>query len=260
MTRGAHLVCCSAVALITLLSSAGLARQAGTALPIGKTEAGQATNTTPASYQFKAATAGVLTVAVVGEGDVEIVITDEDGQAVQDGTQDRDLFGSTGTEQASVTFTEPGAYRVQVRVVDGQSSKFQIGASWISMPTLARPSDPDKRPGQARALDVGKTHEDSIDTDKGDPWDWFVYTPAQAGTLTIILRPVSKESFDLTLETYTSGDFTKPTASSDQDLQGHAANESISIDVPAGQKVFVKVYAGFGSATGKYRLSSSLIK
>jgi hypothetical protein len=259
MTLRAHLALCSVV-IVALLSSVGSARQAGTALAVGKTEAGQASTNAPATYVFKAATAGVLTVAVVGDGDVEIAIMDEDGQSVPDGTQDRDLFGSTGTEQASVTFTEPGVYRVQVRTVDGAASKFQIGASWISMPALARPSDPDKRPGQARVLDIGKSHEDSIDTEKGDPWDWFVFAPAQAGTLTIILRPVSKESFDLTLETFTGGDFTKPTASSDQDLQGHSANESISIDVPAGQKVFVKVYAGFGSATGKYRISSSLIK
>jgi hypothetical protein len=250
----------SCLVVVALFTSPVSARQAGTALSIGKTESGQATDRAPANYQFKAATAGVLTVAVAGDGDLEIAITDEDGQPVHGGVADDDLFGSTGTEQATVTLTEPGTYRVQVRTVDGGSSKFQIGASWISMPALARPSDPDKRPGQARALEVGKSHEDSIDTGKGDPWDWFVYTPAQAGTLTIILRPVSKDSFDLTLETYAAGDFTKPTASSDQDLQGHAANESISIDVPAGQKVYVKVYAGFGSATGNYRLSSSLIR
>jgi hypothetical protein len=236
------------------------ARQAGSALPIGKSDAGQASDNSPANYQFKAATAGILTVAVVGDGDIELVVTDEDGQPVQDGTSDNDLFGSTGTEKVSVVLPEAGAYRVQVRTVDGGSSKFQIGGSWISMTALARPADPDRRPGQARALEVGKSHEDSIDTARGDPWDWFVFTPAQAGTLAIILRPVSKESFDLTLETYAAGDFTKATASSDQDLQGHAANESISIDVPAGQKVYVKVYAGFGSASGKYRLSSSLIK
>jgi hypothetical protein len=236
------------------------AQQAGTALPVGKTEAGQATDKAAATYQFKAASAGVLTVAVVGDGDIEIAILDEDGQPLKDGVSDDDLFGSTGNEQVKVTFTEAGTYRVQVRTVDGGSSKFQIGASWISMPALARPADPDRRPGQARALEIGKPYEDSIDTDQGDPWDWFVYTPAQAGTLALILRPITKESFDLTLETFAAGDFTKPTASSDQDLQGHAANESISIDVTAGQKVYVKVYAGFGDATGKYRLSSSLIR
>jgi hypothetical protein len=258
-TRRAALVCSALLFALVMFTSAS-ARQTVSALPIGKTDAGQTSSNAPATYQFKAGTAGVLTVAVVGDGDLEIVITDEDGQALKDGSSDRDLFGSTGTEQVSVTVTEPGLYRVQVRSIDGGSNKFQLGAAWIAMAPLARPSDPDKRPSQARALEVGKSHEDGIDTEAGDPWDWFVYTPAQAGTLTIILRPVSKESFDLTLETYAAGEYTKPTASSDQDLQGHAANESISIDVPAGQKVYVKVYAGFGSATGKYRLSSSLIR
>jgi hypothetical protein len=260
MSRRFAVVFGTCAVVIVLLVSSISARQAATALPIGKPEPGKAGDNAPATYVFKAATAGVLTVAVVGDGDVEIAISDEDGQALPNGVADDDLFGSTGTEQATVTLTEPGGYRVQVRVVDGGNSKFQIGASFISMPALARPSDPDRRPGQARALEIGKSHEDSIDTGAGDPWDWFVYTPAQAGTLAIILRPVSKESFDLTLETYTGGDFTKATASSDQDLQGHAANESISIDVTAGQKIYVKVYAGFGSATGKYRLSSSLIR
>jgi hypothetical protein len=246
--------------VLALSATAGSARQSAATLPIGKTESGQAGNNADAAYQFKAASAGVLTVAVVGEGDVEIAVTDEEGQPVLDGTSDRDLFGSTGTEELSVVLTEPGAYRVLVRSVDGNPNKFQIGASWLSMPAFAKTGDPDRRPSQARSLEVGKAHEDSIDTDSGDPWDWFVYTPAEAGTLTIILRPTSSNSFDLTLEAFTTNDFTRPTASSDQDLQGHAANESLSLDVPAGQKVLVKVYAGFGSASGKYRLSSSLIR
>jgi hypothetical protein len=249
-----------ALVVFALSTSTGAAPQSASALPIGKTESGQASNNNDAAYQFKASTAGVLTVAVVGDGDIEIAVTDAEGQRVQDGTSDRDLFGATGTEQLSVVLTEAGAYRVLVRSVDGNPSKFQIGASWLSMPAFARTGDPDRRPSQAHSLEVGKAHEDSIDTDSGDPWDWFVYTPSQAGTLTIILRPTSANSFDLTLEAFTTTDFTRPTGSSDQDLQGHAANESLSLDVTAGQKVYVKVYAGFGSATGKYRLSSSLIR
>ena len=248
------------VLALTLSTTTGSARQSSAALPIGKTESGQAGNNADATYQFKAAGADVLTVAVAGDGDVELAVTDEEGQPVQDGTSDRDLFGSTGTEELSVVLTEAGAYRVLVRSVDGNPSTFQIGASWLPMPAFARTGDPDRRPSQARALEVGKAHEDSIDTDAGDPWDWFVYTPSEAGTLTIILRPTSSNSFDLTLEAFTTTDFTRPAGSSDQDLQGHAANESLSLDVAAGQKVFVKVYAGFGSATGKYRLSSSLIR
>jgi hypothetical protein len=242
-----------------LLGAHGMAQQAPN-LPLGKPAAGTATGEAPAFYQFAAATAGVLSVAVVGSGDLALIVTDADGQAVAGGTMDSDLFGSTGTEQLLVTLPEPGTYRIQVRQQDSGPARFEIGGSWVSFPALARPADPDKRPSQARAVDVGRNHEDSLDAKTGDLWDWFVLTPKTAGALTVILRPVGADNqLDLTLELYAASDLASPTLKSDQDLQGHRANESITLDVTAGQKVYVKVQGG-SSASGKYRLSSSLIQ
>src|SRR4030095_2526963 len=108
------------------------------------------------------------------------------------------------------------------------------------------PRDPDRRPANAKPLEAGRSYEDSLNTGAGDSWDWFVFTPKTAGTLTIILRPVGDSQVDLGLEVYTTADLTKPTAKSDQDLQGSAANENASVDVNVGQKVFVKVMAMSG--------------
>jgi hypothetical protein len=231
-------------------------------LPLGKVDAGTTSSEKPATYEFKAATAGVLSIALQGDGDLAIVVIDSDGQPVQDGSSDRDMYGSPGTEQMLVTIPEPGTYRVTVRLLDG-TGKFQIGASWIAFPARARPPDPDKRPASARPLEAGRTHEDSLDTANGDAWDWFVFTPKTAGTLTIILRPMAgaESQIDLQLEVFLGGnEFSQPTMRSDQDLQDNPANESVSLEVQSGQKVYAKVSGASGSAVGKYRISSSLIQ
>lgn len=251
-------ILCSA-GLLAASSSVGVAQQAP-ALAIGKNEAGTATNEKPAIYQFNATSAGVLTVVVQGTGDLALLVMDADGQPVPEGSSDRDLFNSTGTEQLMVTITEAGMYRVQVRQQDSSPAKFQIGASWVPFAGFARPADPDKRPATARALDIGKSHEDSLDSGAGDSWDWFVLTPKTAGTLTVILRPVANSEIDLQLEVYLGTELTEAAAKSDQDLQGNAANESATLDVTAGQKVYVKVMGAFSNVTGRYRLSSSLIQ
>ena len=62
---------------------------------------------------------------------------------------------------------------------------------------------------------------------------------------------------DLVLEVFTDGKFADAQDRSDQDLQGNSANESVTVQVTAGQAVHVKVSGNFGGAA-KYRLSSSL--
>jgi len=76
-------------------------------LPIGKSDAGVAAADKPAVYEFKAASAGLLSVVVQGDGDLALVVVDEDGQALPEGSSDRDLNGSSGAEQVLVTLTEP---------------------------------------------------------------------------------------------------------------------------------------------------------
>ena len=234
--------------------------QAPAALPVGKTTAGQVSSQTATIFQFTAPSAGVLTVAVHADADVTLTVTDEDGQALPDGASDRDLYGAGGNEQVMVALPERGAYRVQVALLDSGNSKFEIGAGWIAMPAFARATDPDRRPSLATALDAGRSVEDSLDGDAGDNWDWFAITAKTSGTLTVILRSVNDDSPDLALELYTADDLTKPSVRSDDDLQGNTANESATVDVKAGQKIFVKVLGATGSASGPYRLASSVIE
>jgi hypothetical protein len=245
--------------LLALATWPVLAQQPA-ALPMGKPVSGTATNGASAMYSIDAKSAGVLTVALQGGGDLAMLLTDADGQAVAGGTTDQDLYGSTGTEQMMVTITEPGRYRLEVRQQEQGAVKFEIAASWLPFPPFARPPDPDKRPTQARAVEIGQTHEDSLDAGSGDMWDWFALTPKSGGVLTVILRPAGNdESLDLMLELYTADDLTTAAMKSDQDLQGNMANESATITVTAGQKVYAKVF-GTQSVAGKYRLSSSLIQ
>lgn len=243
-----------------VLAAAVGAAQAPAPLPLGKLDNGQVVEGTPVLYQFRAETAGVLSVAVKGGADLALSVIDADGQQIPDGSSDRDLFGSNGTEQMIVTIGEAGTYRVQVRLLDGSSSKFEVGASWIPMASLARPGDPDRRPSLAKELEIGRAQEDQLAADSGDFWDWYVVTPKTGGTLTVVLRPVADSKVDLALELYSAAELAKPIVRSDDDLQGNSANESATIDVTAGQKVYVKVLGATSEPNGRYRLATSLIQ
>lgn len=247
-------LCCAACVVLTSSPA-----RAQSALPMGAPAAGTASSDAPAEYTVVAKTAGVLSAAVQGTGDLALSLVDEDGQTLPDGNADRDLNGSDGTELLSVTIGEPGTYRVRVRVQSGGSSTFQIAGSFLAFPAFARPGDPDRRPTAARALAVGKPHEDALDPSAGDAWDWFSFKADTAGALAIITRPVGDGDPDLVLEVYTGGDFSRAEDRSDQDMQGNSANESVTVNVTAGQVVHVKVSSNFSRAA-RYRLSSSLIQ
>jgi hypothetical protein len=231
------------------------------ALPVGAPQKAAVSPDQPAEYTLAAKTAGVLTVAVHGEGDLAFTVTDADGQTLPEGNIDRDMHGDAGLEMISVLIPEPGTYRVRVRLQGGggSSSSFQISSAWLSFPALARANpDPDSKPSGARRLEIGKPHEDSLDVEAGDLWDWFSWQAPEAGTLVIVTRG-SGESADLVLEAFLDGKFSESVERSDQDLQGDSANESVTISVTAGQTVHVKVSSAFGRQSAKYRISSSLI-
>ena len=243
---------CVALALVVLCWVASPA-QAQPPLPTGAPQQGKATSAAPAEYMVTAKTAGVLVVAVQGEGDLALQITDSDGQALPDGNADRDMNGSEGTEMVSMLVPEPGAYKVRVRLQGGSSSAFQISGSWLPFPAFAQASsDPDRRPSQAKPAQVGKVIEDSLNTPGGDSWDWFAMKMAQAGTLVIVTRRLGEGDTDLVLEAFADGDFARAAQRSDQDLQGNNANESVTLNVEVGQTVHVKVSGNFSSANTKY--------
>jgi hypothetical protein len=245
--------------VIALVLAAASTSYAQTALPIGSPANGTATSDAPAEYTVDLKAAGVLSVAVQGTGDLALALLDQDGQSVPDGTADRDLNGSAGTELLSVTITEPGPYRLRVRLQGSGSSNFQIASSFLSFPAFARPSDPDGRPGQARTVAVGKPHDDALDPGNGDSRDWFVYKAPREGSLAIVTRPLANSEADLILEVFLDNEFAQAADRSDQDMQGNSSNESVTVNVTAGQLVHVKV-TNQSSRAGKYRLSSSLIQ
>ena len=243
------------LALALAVPAAG---QSPTALPMGAPGQATVTDDRPTEFTVAAKTAGVLSVAVQGTGDLALQLVDDDGQVLPDGSTDRDLTGNEGMELLSTTITEPGTYRLRVRLQGGDKSIFTVAGAFLTFPAFQRPGDPDRRPGNARSIAVGKPLEDSLDAASGDSWDWYVLKAAEEGTLTVVTRQVGNgDTPDLVLELYTGGNFGEAQDRSDQDLQGNSASESVSVQVKAGEAVHVRVSGNFSTAA-KYRLSSSL--
>lgn len=226
-------------------------------LPVGSTTLGRfGASGEAARYTFTASAPGVLTVVVHGEEDLTLAVMDEDGQILTDGTADRDLGGQVGAEVLAVVLGEPGNYRVEVRSYSDKAGSFRIGATFVTMPGFARSPDPDGRPSLARPLAIGAAHTDQVHPDEGDQWDWYTVTVTEASTLVLLTRVEEGIDGDLALEVYLDRDFETPAAQSDQDLQGNLGNESVTVDVRAGQAVHVKVrsYSTSGDAV-PYRVS-----
>ena len=195
------------VIIVVGLPAAAVAQ---TALLLGTPQQDKVSSESPTEFTFVAKTAGLLAIALQGEGDLAFSVTDEDGQTLPDGNVDRDLNGSSGTEMVSMMIAEPGSYKVRVRVHGSQSSAFTTGGSWLSFPAFARAStDPDRRPPSAGAIVVGKAHEDSLNSESGDSWEGFVLKPAQAGTLAILTPQLAGDQADLVLEVYLDCDSPK---------------------------------------------------
>lgn len=248
--------------VVTSVMAAALASPAAaqSPLPLGAPAKGQVPNGGAAEYTVVAKTAGVLVAAIKGDDDLVLHVTDSDGQTIPEGRSDRDLNGSSGTELVSVVIPEPGNYRVRVTVNGSGAASFEISGSWMSFPPFAQASsDPDRRPSTARAAQVGKAVEDSLNSQSGDSWDWFVMKASQAGTLVIVTRRLGDSEGDLVLEAFLDGNFAQAAQRSDQDLQGNSANESVTLQVNAGQAVHIKVSANFSNVNTKYRLSSNLV-
>jgi hypothetical protein len=235
--------------------------EAQTALTVGTMQKGTYSGGAAAVFSFTSEAAGLLSVAVGGDGDVSIVITDEDGQPLPEGTSDRDLNGSVGTEATSVQVPEAGRYSVRVTPLGTENGSFELGSTFLPFPALARASDPDGRPGIAQPLAIGAAKEDTLDPSAGDSWDWFLVTAEQGGTLVLMTRLAEGADGDLALEVFIDGDYTDPEQRSDRDLEGSSGNESVSISVTAGQTIHVKVSTVFTSGGSvAYRLSSGVLQ
>ena len=212
-----------------------------------------------AEYSFKAETAGVLTVVArsPNESDLQLLVTDMDGQPLPDGRSDQDLGGDVGAEQFAVTLPRAGAYRVVVETFAGGQATFELGVSWIPFPDLGVPADPDGSPSSAKRISVGQeAHQDSINGALGDYWDWFALKADKAGTLTLATRT---DGGDLVLEAFEAGKFAEPLERSDQDLQGNGGNEAVTLVVEPGQEFFFKISAFSEGVSVPYRLQVGFI-
>jgi len=242
---------------LLVLAPAGLTAQ--TLLPMGDTGMGEAGSESPAEFRLQVSEAGFLTVVVRGadESDLRIEVTDEEGQTLLGGRADADLNGDMGAEQLVVELPRGGSYRVFVESYGMDSSPFAVGGSFLPSRLAERATDPDGRPSDAVRVDIGELHEDSLDPARGDRWDWFAFTPHESGSLTVLTRT---EEGDLAIEIFLEGEYREPLLRVDDDQEGVLGNESATVDVRAGQSVYVKVAHPFeqGSAHG-YRLRSGLI-
>jgi hypothetical protein len=228
------------------------------ALPTGSVaEASLGANGAPARFRVSVPSAGVLTVAAHGKSDLVLRVTDDEGQALPDGTSDRDLGGDLGAEVLAVVLPEGGNYLVSVSSNDETSrARFTISSTFLAMPSFAKPADPDRRPSQARALTVGTAHSDQLHPAANDLWDWYVISATDAMTLVVATRTEEESEGDLVLEGYIGGKFQDPVVQSDNDLQGQLGNESVTVNLRPGDTLHIKVRSlSEGSGPIPYRLS-----
>lgn len=229
-------------------------------LPLGTRVAGEVNTAGPTRYRFTPTAAGVLLVTVSSDADVAIEVTDVDGQTLTNGNADLDLSGHPGLEYLAVPITVAEPVIVAVIPMADEAGPFHIEAVFIADSSFALPPDPDRRPGLARALTVGESRADALDPSAGDGVDWYTVTAADAGSLVFITRPAEGGEGDLVLRAYINGDLSAPAAESDQDLQGSAANESVTVMVQKGDRVDVRVGPVFDNG-GRidYRLSAARV-
>jgi len=242
----------TAVAVIVVALVAPAPAHAQQALQLNQPQRGSTTGDNPAVFTFNAESAGVLTVVLRGDGDadLQLAVADAVGQILPEGQSDMDLGGNMGAEQLAVTVPGAGQYQVRVTMFYG-SGTFEMVAGFISYPALAGPMDPDGMPTAAATLTPGSPIQDSIDPASGDAWDWFKVTVDSAAAITVI---TSADEGDLALEVFEEGNYAEAINRSDQDMQGVAGNESLTIQASPGQTYYFKVSPVFGNEAVSYTI------
>jgi hypothetical protein len=241
--------------VLALIAPTALAQQ----LQPGRIATGSTSDEKVAELEFRAESAGILTVMArsTDESDLILVVTDGDGQPLPEGRSDQDIGGDTGAEQFAVTIPRAGTYRVRVETYSWETAGFRIGASWLAFPDLEVPPDPDGSPTTAIPIAVEQQSvSGSIDGSVGDYWDWYVLTADRSGTLTVATRA---EDGDLVLEAFEEGQYSEALERSDQDLQGINGNEALTLLVTPGQTLYFKVSAFSEGTAIDYRLQIGFI-
>jgi hypothetical protein len=232
-------------ALIVLLAlAAPTLAEDRPAFPTGEPASGSTTSEEPAIYQFEAPAAGVLLVMATSEArgaDLAIRVTDDEGQTLAvGGTADNDFITSRAKEAAAIPLTGPGKYLVQVVCLssgEAEQVEFKVVGTFLANPAFARAVDPDGRPSQAKAIELGaEAGQETLGPD--DLWDWFVVRPTSDGTL--ILKTTAPEG-DFFIEVYTEGRFDEPQDRADNDDDEVYGNEQLEVTVTKGQTIYLRV-------------------
>lgn len=255
------------VRLVPLLTAAILLPTAGwaqTDLPIGSTAPGTVSAGTAAEYVVTLDEPGFLAVvlrAMVDDEDLVLYVTDDEGQTLLEGRSDSDLGGRMGAEQLLVQIPWAGNYGVRVeRNYGSGTASYEVGATFLATPMAAAEPDPDGKPSGAIALEIDGGQQDSIDPAQGDGWDWYSVTAPSTGVLTVLTRAVDSDEGDLRIDVFREGDLREPEEGSDQDESGVLTNESVSVDVVAGETIYVKVAPSFmGNGMISYRIAAGII-
>lgn len=244
------------LALLSALIPIGIKAQAAP-LPIGTRGQGSADESTSSRFSFTPTAAGLLTITVSSTIDLGIRVMDVDGQVLPDGTGDIDYSGKPGLEFLSVPLSIVEPVTVEVSSVGGEAGAFTITAGFLAEPAFALPADPDRRPSLALPLTAGESHRDTLAPSAGDRWDWYTTTAQDDGSLVFVTRADGDgDPGDIALELYLGDGLSTPVTQADDDLQGVAANESVTAIVKKGDKVYLKVIALFeGADSFGYRVS-----
>jgi hypothetical protein len=230
-------------------------------LPVGTPANETASTSEPGRFSYRAAATGVLTVVVIGSEDLQLKFTDIDGQVFQMFFADGDMLGKAGTEIIAVPVTAAVDYIIEVHSYGAAPTRFKINASFMAEPALATAPDPDGRPSQAKQLVAGVMVRDSLHPDRDDEIDWYTYTATEPATLVFSSRVNDGEFGDITLEAYLDNDFGNYVAMADLGMRGTPGNESLVLEVAAGDVVHLRVWT-FATQGPRvdYRLTLSLLE
>lgn len=163
-------------------------------------------------------------------------------------------------ERSEVSYNSGSPATVFFDVVAGDTVFAQVSSSGApaggySLRAEYGEADSDGTLADARVLAVGETYDDT-GTNPGDREDWFAITAPSDGTLTITTSALGERGPDLQLELHLD-ERSGAVEFSDQDLDSFT-DESLTIDVTAGQTVFVRVRTFGSGVPTQYRITAEL--
>jgi hypothetical protein len=253
----------AATAVMALALGASVAGAQGLALRLDQVVKGNfGANGEKVSYSFSVDQPGALTIVGSSAADLQLSILDDEGQLVPSGFIDRDYQDELGEEFGLVVLSARGSYTLEVKAAESQGPvEFTLTTRFLGNAMFFRPDDPDGKPSGAATLQVGAAREETLSPNAGDKIDWFAFTANVDGTYVVATRAEMADRVDLQLEVYgAKASFNEPETRNDQDLRGNLANESVTIEAKAGDRVRVRVVAlNERGDELKYRVSVALI-